>query len=477
MMRKRLSVFLSMLKIGIVGFGGGNALIPVIEEEVVEKKKLLTEEDYNDDVIVASITPGALPVEIACGVGKQVSGKAGMLISSVAVAFPGVALCILLLAVLSGSSQGVLHQISFGAMGIGVFIIFLLTEYIHRILKESKANHRIRQDVIIMLGVFFLTGGKELYQLIGIDRVPFFDISTIDMLILAFFFIFFTRARYNKVNLGITGIIGILYACCVGKCGLISLKWVKWTLWLIMLSLAIWGLQQSLKTCKKTKTFAWKAMLVDEGIWILFLVILSIPAVLITGESLLFLAKGFFSSILSFGGGDAYLTVAEGMFVECGYISSKEFYGQLVAIANILPGSILCKMLAGVGYFIGFHETGNVLGGSMVALAGFACSVFGSCSVFALIFNIYRCFEELSIFKILKVWIRPIVAGLMITVILAMVYENMKTGWELEWTRGFSLLLSAGVYGGILLLKKKWNLNSLCVIGLCAAFTVGICNL
>lgn len=55
----------TMFKIGCIGFGGGTALVPVIESEVVYEKKLIDKEEYTKDVIVANITPGALPVELA----------------------------------------------------------------------------------------------------------------------------------------------------------------------------------------------------------------------------------------------------------------------------------------------------------------------------------------------------------------------------------------------------------------------------
>ena len=59
-MRKFISMTMTMLKIGFIGFGGGSALIPVIEDEVVEKDKIVSEEEFNDDVMIASITPGAV---------------------------------------------------------------------------------------------------------------------------------------------------------------------------------------------------------------------------------------------------------------------------------------------------------------------------------------------------------------------------------------------------------------------------------
>ena len=60
--QKELKLMASIFKIGVVGFGGGTALIPVIEREVVEDQKIVEKSEYDKDVIVASITPGALPV-------------------------------------------------------------------------------------------------------------------------------------------------------------------------------------------------------------------------------------------------------------------------------------------------------------------------------------------------------------------------------------------------------------------------------
>ena len=99
--QKELKLMASMFKIGVVGFGGGTALIPVIEREVVEEQKIVEKSEYDKDVIVASITPGALPVEIATGLGKQAYGSKGMALAAFLMAFPGVLMTVLMLSVLS----------------------------------------------------------------------------------------------------------------------------------------------------------------------------------------------------------------------------------------------------------------------------------------------------------------------------------------------------------------------------------------
>ena len=66
---------LNILKIGCLGFGGGSALIPIFEDVFVGENKLDTKENFDKDIIVASLTPGALPIEIASSIGKRNFGN------------------------------------------------------------------------------------------------------------------------------------------------------------------------------------------------------------------------------------------------------------------------------------------------------------------------------------------------------------------------------------------------------------------
>ena len=90
-----------MLEIGLIGFGGGTALIPVIEKKTVEQYKITTEDEFNKEVMIASITPGALPVEVATGIGYHKAGNAGMAASAISMALPGSFLMLLFLVLLS----------------------------------------------------------------------------------------------------------------------------------------------------------------------------------------------------------------------------------------------------------------------------------------------------------------------------------------------------------------------------------------
>ena len=155
---KKLSKFVgAMAKIGSIGFGGGSALIPVIEEEIVHKQKLDTKQNLDTDVIVASITPGALPVEIAASLGRRIFGTKGMVLGSVAMALPGALITVLLLTLLSTVQSEFLKMIDLVSIGISVFIMYLLISYIKSMLQECQKESTARKErAIFLMAVVFL---------------------------------------------------------------------------------------------------------------------------------------------------------------------------------------------------------------------------------------------------------------------------------------------------------------------------------
>lgn len=156
-----------------------------------------------------------------------------------------------------------------------------------------------------------------------------------------------------------------------------------------------------------------------------------------------FLGEGFLSSLLSFGGGDAYLTIADGLFVQGGTVAAADFYGQLVPVANALPGSILCKILTGIGYLAGFRM-GGTSSGLILALAGFAVSVAASGLIFGLVARLLRTFHDVPVFRQISLWVRPIISGLLLNVALSMLRTNLEIGAGLSVPEAAVLGLTVG---------------------------------
>jgi len=83
-----LELFLRFLKIGLVGFGGGWAILPIIEREIVEDAGWLTAEEYYDLVAIAGSTPGPVAVNAATYVGYKLAGPLGAFIATMGVVLP-----------------------------------------------------------------------------------------------------------------------------------------------------------------------------------------------------------------------------------------------------------------------------------------------------------------------------------------------------------------------------------------------------
>jgi chromate transporter len=453
----------SMLKIGVIGFGGGSALIPVIEEEVVQEQKIISKKDYDEDVVAACVTPGALPVEIAAGNGLTTFGLKGMILAAAAMAAPGALLTVLLLTVFSGSGVKSLNIVRYLSVGLGAFICSLLISYAAKTQKtssrEGKKTGRI--SLLIMIAVFLLTCGKNLFAILGISGNPLLSLSTIEVLGLAFFGIFYTGCRFTKKKTAVCIITAALYLVFTGKTGTAVPGVLRIALYLFMALLSLKGISESIQSDRlhsridANASLSWKTPLLQTGAWLILLAVTTLPALLYIRGSVLLLGKGMLSSLISFGGGDAYLSVADGMFVGHGMVSAHDFYGTLVPAANVLPGSILCKILTGVGYFTGLDVSGTAAGGWLTALACLGVSVSASGLVFCWIRWLLAEFEEVTVFREISRWIRPIISGLLLNVTLTMVRTNIDAGTALGNSAAAALIITAVLTAANLFLMNR----------------------
>ena len=91
-----LQLFLSYLKIGFFGFGGGYAMLSLIQNEIVEQRAWLTATQFADIVAVSQITPGPIAINSATYIGHEVGGVLGSVVATFAVCLPSLTLMLLL---------------------------------------------------------------------------------------------------------------------------------------------------------------------------------------------------------------------------------------------------------------------------------------------------------------------------------------------------------------------------------------------
>lgn len=474
----------SFFKIGTIGFGGGSALIPVVEKELVQDQKSMSEQDYLKHTVVANITPGALPVKLGATCGYQLKGVGGALAGAFSVAFPGVLFTVAFMALFSILGEGIINYFNYASIGITAFIIFLLISYVIRTVKTGE----MKINLVLCLTAFALTGGKELREIAGqvlnidyrILGTPLFDIPTINLIIIAFFIILMLEKLRSKAEHIAVFAFSAVYAFFVGKSGkALGLERYGSLFLICMLALVVLAFViRRNKTGAKSRITFNKSDLIIVAIFLLIPLLMALAvqfSIPMSSEHNVmdFLAQVSSSTITSFGGGEAYVSVADGIFVQGGYIKPDEFYTRLVPVANSLPGPILVKIAAGIGYLFGEQGSG-ALAGWVIAMTAGAMAI-GVCSALAvLVMSLYDSVKQWQFIANLKKYILSVICGMLLSTSCAMLYESMKITGE-KGIPGFvslpAILLS--VYG-IYLLHKKFHLHDVVLLLIAAAASLGI---
>ncbi|MFV8418880.1 chromate transporter [Mycoplasma sp. CR] len=142
-------VFLFILKVTIIGFGGGNALMPVIQREAVNKKKWLTEEEFDDIVIVTNMLPGASVIQTLSYISITLLGKVKGTILTLVAILPHVLLAFAFLVVLTKYLPAAYLKII--SVGVLVAIIAFLINFGVRYAKQAHKTMATPLWIIIFL--------------------------------------------------------------------------------------------------------------------------------------------------------------------------------------------------------------------------------------------------------------------------------------------------------------------------------------
>ena len=156
-----LSLFLTMLKIGLFTFGGGYAMIALLENEFVEKKKWLEKDEFLDVAAIAESTPGPIAINAATYIGYKNSGMIGSMIATLGICIPSFviiyAISLFFDAFLS------LTLVAYAFKGIQICVVYLILTAGLKMLKQMKKtvfNIIIISITLICMIVFSLFAVK-----------------------------------------------------------------------------------------------------------------------------------------------------------------------------------------------------------------------------------------------------------------------------------------------------------------------------
>ena len=115
-----IDLFLTFARVGVCTFGGGYAMLPILQRELVENKKWSTEEELADYYAVGQCTPGVIAVNTATFVGRSQAGVAGGIFATLGLVFPSIVIILVIAAFLQNFMhiQWVVH--AFNGVRAGV---------------------------------------------------------------------------------------------------------------------------------------------------------------------------------------------------------------------------------------------------------------------------------------------------------------------------------------------------------------------
>jgi len=133
-----LDMFLTFAKVGVMTFGGGYAMLPILQREVVENKGWATEEELTDYFAIGQCTPGVIAVNTATFIGQKYKGIPGGIAATLGVVFPSLIIISLLAGVIEAFSHIVWVQNAFG--GIRVCVCVLILNAVVKLFKKAVVD-------------------------------------------------------------------------------------------------------------------------------------------------------------------------------------------------------------------------------------------------------------------------------------------------------------------------------------------------
>ncbi len=160
-------LFVSFVKIGGLTFGGGLAMLPMLQREVVTKHKWVTEEELLDIYAIGQVTPGIIAINTASLIGYKRRGIIGSIVATLGEVTPSLVLITLIASILEQFEKNVLVQHAFG--GIRVAVCALIAQSVITLYKKSIVDlPTLLLCLLTVIGTLFLALSPIVFVIVGI---------------------------------------------------------------------------------------------------------------------------------------------------------------------------------------------------------------------------------------------------------------------------------------------------------------------
>lgn len=155
-----LNLFLTFSKVGVCTFGGGYAMLPILQRELVDNHGWVTDEELSDYFAIGQCTPGIIAVNTATFVGCKLEGWRAALAGTLGVVFPSVVIITLIAALLTGFAGNPTVEHAFAGVRACVCVLIL-----NSVLKLRKTSVIDGATTVLFLVVLALSLAGELLPL------------------------------------------------------------------------------------------------------------------------------------------------------------------------------------------------------------------------------------------------------------------------------------------------------------------------
>ena len=183
-LKKSLQLFFTMFKIGLFTFGGGYAMVVIIENELVEKKKWIEESEFYNLLAIAESTPGPIAINSSTYIGYKIAGVVGAIFATIGVVLPSFTIIYLISLFFNEFLSITLVGYAFKGIQVGVGYL-ILSAGIKMIKKIKKSIFEIillslTIIVFILFTLFAINFSSIFYILIGgVSGLIFYTLTDI----------------------------------------------------------------------------------------------------------------------------------------------------------------------------------------------------------------------------------------------------------------------------------------------------------
>ena len=159
-------LFFTFAKIGAVTFGGGYAMLPILQREIVENKHWGTDEELADYYAIGQCTPGVIAVNVATFIGRRVAGNLGGVIATLGVVFPSLVIITMLAGVIQAYSS--VEWVKHAFAGVRVCVCVLIFNAVIKLFSKAIIDAKtLCIYVLILAGAVFLSVSPVVFVILA----------------------------------------------------------------------------------------------------------------------------------------------------------------------------------------------------------------------------------------------------------------------------------------------------------------------